>query len=71
MPQSHTQNRPSGTNPDNPYAPSQRLFTAIPGIRSSQSKEQASKLLDCARHELGIFAWSRVRGILKFKLKSQ
>jgi len=50
MPQNHTPNTPSETNPDYRYGPSQRLFTAIPGLPSTQSKEQASKLLDCARY---------------------
>ncbi len=42
----------SGTDniPAPSYKSSQQLITAIPGIPSTQAKEQAAKLLDCARY---------------------
>ncbi|POG10024.1 hypothetical protein BGP84_09915 [Pseudomonas putida] len=42
-------NTPSSSS-DNSSRPSQRLLTAIPGIPTTQAKEQTSKLLDCARY---------------------
>lgn len=42
-------NTPSSPS-DNSSRPSQQLLTAIPGIPTTQAKEQASKLLDCARY---------------------
>ncbi|HDS1736890.1 DUF3077 domain-containing protein [Pseudomonas sp. BP8] len=40
----------SECNPDHRYGPSRRLFTSIPGIPTAQAKEQASKLIECARY---------------------
>lgn len=42
-------NTPSSSSDNNPRS-SQRLLTAIPGIPTTQAKEQAAKLLDCARY---------------------
>ena len=48
------QNNPLSSGTDNiptpSYKPSQQLITAIPGIPTTQAKEQAAKLLDGARY---------------------
>ncbi|WP_027596156.1 DUF3077 domain-containing protein [Pseudomonas sp. LAIL14HWK12:I7] len=37
-------------NPYHLYGVPQRLFTVVPGIPAKQAKEQAFKLMDCARY---------------------
>ena len=44
-------NTPSSSSDINSgYGPSQQLLSAIPGLPTPQAKEQAAKLLDCARY---------------------
>jgi len=50
MPQNNTPSSGSDNIPAPSYKPSQQLITTIPGIPTLQAKEQASKLLDCARY---------------------
>ncbi|RAS30674.1 MULTISPECIES: DUF3077 domain-containing protein [unclassified Pseudomonas] len=50
MQQNNTPSSGSDNIPAPSYKPSQQLITTIPGIPTLQAKEQASKLLDCARY---------------------
>jgi hypothetical protein len=50
MPKNNTPSSGSDNIPAPSYKPSQQLITTIPGIPTLQAKEQASKLLDCARY---------------------
>jgi len=40
----------NGFNPDHRYGLSKQLFSAIPGTPATQAKEQAQKIMDCARY---------------------
>ncbi|WP_079228828.1 DUF3077 domain-containing protein [Pseudomonas putida] len=50
MLQINTPSSSSNNNPGPRYSPFQRMLTALPGIATTQGKDQASKLLDCARY---------------------
>ncbi|MDR6711251.1 hypothetical protein J2W83_000841 [Pseudomonas hunanensis] len=50
MPKDEIATSASGCNPDHRYGPSQPLFTSVPGIPAALAKEQASKLMECARY---------------------
>ncbi|MBH3411266.1 DUF3077 domain-containing protein [Pseudomonas putida] len=50
MPQNNTPGSGSDNIPAPSYKPSQQLITTIPGTPTAQAKEQAAKLLDCARY---------------------
>jgi hypothetical protein len=50
MPQATLTNSPSSSNPGHGHGIPKRLFTATPGIPVNKAKDQASKLMDCARY---------------------
>lgn len=50
MLQINTPSSSSDKHPHHRFGLSQQLLSAIPGLPTTQAKEQATKLLDCARY---------------------